>query len=722
MSGIRLCAAVLVALTSAACARLSRVEDPMRTAGLSHPGDAPYELADDQDLELVRGEYEALWPGEAGRAALRDRLAAEYARRMDLALRRGDHKGAHERLVELVTLWQPEELAKPELARQLAPYRTHVQRTRAVLARAGSDRETALTLAVLREIIPERASYFENELAEVFAYADDLAEAEFGQGARRARSIEVMEDVVDAFPSRFAVAQLVALYTGRHAAIDKHFRRNGADFQVIRAHGQSVLRTTWNLVRIHARAGRIDEALHAIAGVTGLGDDQELRRRLQRAFAAGASAGDWVQLAQSFRHDDPEKADPVAALRICLEAIRRHPGQPEGFLAAGGIAAEESALALAIRLYERARALAPGRREASLALARLYEARVTNLAFSDRPRAALRTLATMEQLHAEARQRWHKPLSPDLADAYAAMGRGLIGLGEIARAREYLGKSLALRRTLTALELLGTVALKRGEFAEAARHLSEALRIEISTVADQFDRNRILRLAGEAYEGAGDRDKARVVLQDALRAWNGLKARYELQANYQAELLIETGKVQWALGEREAALASLEAAIDADPDGASTHADVVAFLVVNGEYERAVDAFHRGLGSYKIGDYFKVYMSLWVLAEARRLGLPEDPLARDYLHARRGELWFDALASYATGRRDVGALRDRATTRGRRAELLYYSAVLIEAGRNPQAARDLLRSVLATDMLLFFEYDMARAWLRRGFAQSRRDP
>jgi hypothetical protein len=146
---------------------------------------------------------------------------------------------------------------------------------------------------------------------------------------------------------------------------------------------------------------------------------------------------------------------------------------------------------------------------------------------------------------------------------------------------------------------------------------------------------------------------------------------------------------------------------------------VVSYLIVRGQYERALDAYHRALGSREIGDYFKVYMSLWVLAEARRQGVPGDPLARDYLAQRDGPLWYDDLARFATGRIDQSALRKRATTRARRAELLYYTAVLDARTRDRGRARELLEGVVRTGLVLFFEYDMARHWLRNGLGPSR---
>jgi hypothetical protein len=49
--------------------------------------------------------------------------------------------------------------------------------------------------------------------------------------------------------------------------------------------------------------------------------------------------------------------------------------------------------------------------------------------------------------------------------------------------------------------------------------------------------------------------------------------------------------------------------------------------------------------------------------------------------------------------------------------MLYYTAVL---SGDPVKMRNLLRDVLATDMVLFFEYDMAKHWLDRSSAKSTR--
>jgi tetratricopeptide (TPR) repeat protein len=548
-------------------------------------------------------------------------------------------------------------------------------------------------------------------MEDIFGYSDDLAVAQYGEGAQRGRPIEILEQVVQSIPSPDVVDRLIRLYVERQRSIESHFKRSGADFQIIRAHGRGVLRTAWNVVRTFARARRLGEASGVLATLTGFGDDADLRTRLGAAMARGANADDWVQLAAAFRSgEDGEDADLVAAFAITFEATRRFPRAPEPHLAAAEDARQLGSIPLATWLYETGLDLQPNNREAAENLLRLYELHIATFSQNDRPSAARDALTRFETLHAVASKRWPKALRPDLAEVYATMGRGLLSQGNVDGAQKLLSRSIRLRATLGALESLGTLELKRDNFREAIGHFQRALDLPVEDLTSEFNRIKILRAIGEAYEGSGNAAAARRTFERALRAWNALAAKADFRMPYVAEALLENGKLEWHLGRRDAALTRFEEAVDVDVDGAGTHADVVAFLIVRGEYDRALDAYHRALGSHDIGEYFKVYMSLWVVAEARRSGRSEDPLALGYLAQRDGRLWYDQQARFASGRGGADALVSRANTRGRRAEMLYYTGVL---GADARKRRGLLRDVLETDMILFFEYDMAKYWLEQ---------
>jgi tetratricopeptide (TPR) repeat protein len=271
-----------------------------------------------------------------------------------------------------------------------------------------------------------------------------------------------------------------------------------------------------------------------------------------------------------------------------------------------------------------------------------------------------------------------------------------------------------------AYEMLATIALKRERFGEARAFAERGANLAArdKTGAGLYIRAKLFKLEGDANAGLGDGDAAQKHWVDALELWADVGDGGQLPPALAGERLVQAGELLWKIGQRDEALRLLDGAVEVDPDGADTHTQQVAFFILQGEYARALDTFHRAVIADRISDYHKVYLSLWVLAEARRRGVEPDPLAIEYLTGRDGVLWHDDMARLATGRIGVAELQARATTRGRKAELAYYTAVLGlgEGGaqRPPAEVRALLEHVVETDMVLFFEYEMARHWLAVG--------
>jgi tetratricopeptide (TPR) repeat protein len=683
--------------------------------------DAPLELAYDQDLEEARDRYEALAPGAAGREEMRSALGSEYARRIRVALEDAEHRyQAYEMLMQLASLWTPAELHGG--APGMDAYLADAHAVRDVFARAGGDLEAVSALYFLDAADPAVRNVDENpyltEIEEIYEFTNELAVASFGEGAERSRPIEILDAVVAWLPSRTVVDGLVTRVRERQTALLGRFRDKGPSADLIRAHGAGLFRASWTIVRALARGGRLDEAPARLAEFESLGSDAELAAKVGQALGPGAGEEHWIALAALFQNEDPEQADPDAALRILLEGARRLPGSAELRYAAAAVARDMERAVQSIALYEQGMAIAPGR-EAAEALAELYSIRVAALALAERPHAARDALAVLEKFHAQAAQRWpSEPLEADLAQAYASMGRGMVGLGELALARSYLEKSQAKRRNHDAVALLGTIALKQDRFEQALAYFEEALAMKAPSVYEQFERARVLRLAGDAQAGLGRHELAEQRWRESIEAWQDLDQSVELPPRFQGELLVEKARAQWALGDVDSAVRAFENAVDADADGEDTHTSVVSFLITRGDYERALDTYHRALGNHAMSDYAKVYMSLWMMAEARRRGQTPDPLAHAFLRGRDGTLWYDELARFATGRVGLSALESRASTRGRRAELWYYEAVLGDTG-NERAVRALLERVVGTDMVLFFEYDMAKYWLSEGRGQAR---
>tara|TARA_R110002073_G_scaffold218689_1_gene378891 strand:- start:28389 stop:30554 length:2166 start_codon:yes stop_codon:yes gene_type:complete len=669
--------------------------------------DAPYELAADDDLYEVRAAFEAIEIESPLRPAKRAALATEYRRRIAVALRQGERETGFEHFEALLTLWRPSELPTAHDDSTFVALVPVAESIRKTFAKSGGDIEASAALFAKARMQPQREAAHLADIDEIFRYGDELATLEHGPGAVHSRPIAILERALRVIPTSLVVDKLIALYLERQIAIKSAFRRDSSDtHQILSVHGPGVLTTTHNVVRALAVSHRLDEAEASIAAIIGIGDDAKLRKRVEAAMTSTSPTA-WLLLSASFRET---LEDEQAALAICLEAISRYPKAPMSYVCAGETAEALGNPLLAIRFFQNALSLAPKQRVASEALAALYEQRVSELAFSDRPNAALKQLKAFELLHKQAAKR-KTPLQPDLASAYLAMARGLVSLGELDDAHRYLARSLQLRPNLSAYEFLGTIALHQEQFSDAQKHFANALALPETTLNDLFQRAQLRRLSAEALEGKSGAEAGQIQRELAFADWLTILSKYELSADGEAEARLEIGKLIFLLGKDEEAMSEFLAALGNTPND-SDHADIVAFLLGNNRYQLAKDIYLDALGHHELGQYYKIYMSLWILAEAKHLALEPDYHATNYLQSLEGKLWSVRLAKFALGEGDLPALEARATTRGRRAELLYYRAVLGPESKSPELVKQLLEEVVRGSMVLFFEYDMAKRRLR----------
>jgi len=307
-----------------------------------------------------------------------------------------------------------------------------------------------------------------------------------------------------------------------------------------------------------------------------------------------------------------------------------------------------------------------------------------------------------------------KKLAITLGDACLVFGRGLFNQGDVTNAQAYLRRAQLLGRP-QASEELATIDLKTGRYPEAAAGYEKAAALPRPTpIETTFDGARLKRLAGEAWKQAGNEVKAKGLWKDALDQWNDVMSA-QLTPRARAEAYIEVGRLRYDMGETREATASLAAAVDADSDETSVYSDVISFLATRGFYEDALDAYHRALGREEVTDYMKVYSSIWMLDLAAIRGLAPDTLAQKYLDgASKGTRWFHQLARFKSGKSSYAETVKAADTRGKRAEAYFYEGMNRYAKGQKGEAEKLLRQVIATQMLGFFEYDMATWYLRNG--------
>jgi hypothetical protein len=117
-----------------------------------------------------------------------------------------------------------------------------------------------------------------------------------------------------------------------------------------------------------------------------------------------------------------------------------------------------------------------------------------------------------------------------------------------------------------------------------------------------------------------------------------------------------------------------------------------------------------------VADGLKLYFSLWVNELALRQGLAPDHEAERFLEGYAagtggGDGWGRKLARHARGELTYAELLDGAHDRGERAEAFFYEGLRRWRTGDRAAGKKLLAQVVETNLMGFFEYDMAQAYL-----------
>ncbi|MBI4511450.1 MAG: hypothetical protein HY698_17590 [Deltaproteobacteria bacterium] len=688
--------------------------------GLPPRKDPPLDLADPEDLARAHALFATLDLGDPTRATRRRELLVAHER---IILELGDKrpKEAFAVFEQALALWDPRELWKTPVSPELALLGRTADLIYRQFSQTGAGLETITALAALIAVNPDQAEAHKKRYEEIASYLDDLAVAEKGEGAQHSRPIAVFEKVILHFPSPWVTETLVAHYLARHDALRKALEQGEARLRLLGVHEGGILRPTWNLVRAHVLADRLPAALPIVSGLAGqVGDEEELRRRLTEALGTSATAKSWLALAAVFLPQDDgdfgaARASLVAARKVCEVGARHVPSSIELAACVGEASYKLRDLPMAIQWIENARRLAPGDHEIAGYLMKLYHLRLIDLVSAERIDAARKEVARISAFHDEARKRWPgKRLEPPLSDAQVTLGRGLVNAGYVEAAAGLFQKASATGPHADALEQLAVISQKRRDFARALSFLDAAIAIPREESLEwQYDRARLGRLAGEALSSMGKKDGATARWEKALAEWEPLLLT-SLSPSARAHAAGEKARLLFHLGRTGDARHAFEQSVDADPEQAGVYADAIAFLLLRGEFPSALDAYHRALGRSEVDEYFKAYTTLWIVGFARAREMEPDKLAMDYLAERTGNRWYEHLARHALGKTTLEELLKVADTRGRRAEAYFYEAMQCFARKQKREATEFLRRVIATDMLGFFEYDMAQYFLQNG--------
>jgi tetratricopeptide (TPR) repeat protein len=701
-------AAVFLALASASPAGCKATRAP----ALTDPGPA-VQVANLDQFEAALNRYALLPEGSAARAEQRGELVDYLVGYLDDRLRQGDEDEAIHALRYAAALYTPGELRSDTVTAPALGRAAHgVYRA---FARRGAEAPSMLALAVEQRFAGDAArkealdswAVLEKWVVENGPYASEPL-------LRHEELERALEEVAAVFPSPFVVKRLSDLYVARYKGA-KASRGHDA--------GSAARRrmeiTGYLIMRLHLRADDLAGARGAMAKVELDLPVAKLAEMMEDAFKQRRTATGLLGFSEQFAPEPDADPDEPYTMQgwaivdnISRRAVAEYPKDPYAHLLRARSLRQGGLHRAAIRHLRQCIALKEDVFAAWQELAQLEQRDLERLAARD-PIAAAKRLPEIEAFHGRATKLWSdRPIRPGMPEAFFTVAEGLYEAGDSKRAHELLVKSVGIEPVPSSLDLLGTIALKRSNLAEAQAHYEELARLAYDSELAQLQwEARARQQLGEIALRRGDAADSMRHIRIALRHTNELLARTTDDAEGRAARLVDRGKLLFYLGDTELAMADFARAEELAPDSVKVYADPLISVVSHGYYDQARTIFRRAIGRKELAAPLKLYFALWVSELARRQGHPPEPDAEAFLTGYRADAWGQALAKHARGQLDYTNLLEAADDRGEKAEAHFYEALRRWRAGDEAGAKELLRKVIASGMMGFFEYDMAQAYL-----------
>jgi len=721
---VRLSARVL-ALLLCACASspallgCSRTREATATA-TPEPA-VPSSVADLDHFAIGLNQFALMPIDSPRRTAFRGVLLDFLVRYMDRTLREGRPEEATNALQFAAALWRPAELRS---GRSVEPGLTAAaHRVYAAAARRGDEAPALFAVAIQQQFgddkVRSRATATWMEIEGWLVRNGSFSE----EPVLRHEELEAaIEETAANFPAPFVVQRLADLYVARfEAAVEASSSRENPELGIAARHRAEV--TGYLLTRLYLRADDFDGAIKALARVELDVPTRKLVEFLEGAKAPQKSAGPLLTLAAQFipeEQDDENSRIPPSFVtqgwgiveNLARRAVDRYPDDAFAHLLLARSFRQQGLIDAAVVHLDRTVELKPDVFDAWQELAVLKQNSLERLAGVDADAAKAR-LAALEKFHARAVELWSgRPIRPGLSEAYFTVGQGLYELGRVDEAKHLLEKSVAREPIAEALDLLATIDIKTGAHARAAERFESLLNLPF---ADQRTRLRWEVQARMALalisRRLGDEAKAKGQLDTALRQLNKLIGYPGLAPEERSARLVERGKLLFYLGDPEQGAEDFRQARAVTPGRDEAYAEPMLFVVNHGYYDLALEIFRQALPREEIRGSLKLYFSLWLHELALRQGLAQDPAVLEYLAGYKADNWQGKLAQHAQGKLSYDDLLRGATDSGEQAEAYFYEALRRWRSGDPGDAKLLMRKVLGTGRMAFFEYDMAQNYL-----------
>lgn len=534
---------------------------------------------------------------------------------------------------------------------------------------------------------------------------------------------EALEETASVFPSPFVVQRLADLYVARFEAATAAVAR-GAEVGL--AARQRAEITGYLLLRLYLRADDFEGAIAALSRIELDLPTRKMIEFVERAQHSDRSAGPLLTLAAQFIPEGP--TDEFSRIppsfftqgwgivdNLARRAVRGFPDDPFAHILFARSLRQEGLIDAAIFHFEQALRRKEDIFDAWQELAVLHQLSLDRLS-EESPDAALTRLATIERLHTRAAKLWRdRPIRPSLPEAQVTAAQSLFNSGRIAESRALLDRSITTEPSADALHLLGTIDTKSGSLDAAERSYRALLGLPFENQLERlrWEQTASANLARIAKR-RGDLPASTELSRAALRQLNTLIGFPSLREAQRSRLLLERGRLFVELGEVKLGLDDFKQARLSAPDRPDVYTDPLIVVISHGYYEEARDIFTQAMSRDDLRDTLKLYFSLWMNDLSLRQGRDGEPAAVDFIRAYKVEPWPRKLALHAQGKLGYDELLAAARDRGERAEAHFYEGLRRWRAGDASAGAELLRKVIDSDMMGFFEYEMARYYLDAG--------
>jgi tetratricopeptide (TPR) repeat protein len=637
------------------------------------------------------------------RLPLRDRLIATVLEHAQVLADVDDYEGVIAEVTRLTTFLTPDDYAAGVLPRQLEPIAKYI------VDRGGRLGDEGYVLA---------ANFMLFGLTNEDAYRRDYDEvAAWGRESRANLDtvseqygglISVWSKHAELTPAPEVLDTLAGLHVaGRDAVASESSEMRqrlgiGAERQLRLA--------PLNVAAVYLAHGDISSAVARVESMSGGGELQlrllELMRAANSNDPAGAAAT--FELVEGYR-----VARPDVAAGLCRTSLRRFPNDYRFPTCMARVAADAEDFADATAWYVIAIDLAPDKielyDEALGQLDEFIEVRLTD----PHPERSSALAGGAETILAERQTRWpdsEPPIEPNRLEFLIGMLEMNAGNADEAKAR--FQRSLDEEEEAGVLLQLGLLLERTGQLEEAEVRYERALELTPEgSLPDELRRSEILEHLGDVARARRQDSKMIAHYEEALAAWT--EARDQVEGPTGALVEMRRGVLLDQLGRHDEAIDAFESAMTYAPQWRDVYATILSHLVsARPDYELASSVWRRSQLQLTLPPEWKVYFTLWIQFIAARAD--EAPVQEHADLLRRlgqSSSWWGKLASFGAGDIDYETLMAVASSLGEETEALYYEATRLYIAGDRAAADAQFKRVLDTNMVSFYEFEMARKLL-----------